>query len=155
MRPDAPAPGGGRDAQARHGRDAFRLFRPIPTRWHDNDAYGHVNNVVYYSYFDTAVNAFLVEAGLLDIAGDAVIAVVAETGCRYFESAAFPEPLEAGLAVAAIGRASICYRIGIFRALGELAAAQGHFVHVYVERATGRSVAVPERVRAVLDTLRA
>jgi acyl-CoA thioester hydrolase len=138
---------------ARLGRDAFRLFRPIPTRWVDNDVYGHVNNVVYYSYFDTAVNGFLVEAGLLDIAASPVVGIVVETGCTFFESAAFPEALEAGLAVEALGRSSVRYRIGVFRAGGALAAAQGRFTHVYVERTTQCPVAIPPAIREALSRL--
>jgi acyl-CoA thioester hydrolase len=138
---------------ARLGRNAFRLFRPIPTRWMDNDVYGHVNNAVYYSYFDTAVNGFLLEAGLLDIRASPVVGLVVETGCTYFESAAFPEALEAGLAVERLGRSSVRYRIGIFRPHGDLAAAQGHFTHVYVERDTQRPTAIPPATREALERL--
>ena len=134
-------------------RAAFRVFRPIATRWMDNDAYGHVNNVHYYAYFDSAVNGWLIERGLLDIATSPVVGVVAETGCTYFESVAFPDPLEAGLAVARLGRSSVRYRVAIFRAGAEAAVAQGHFVHVYVERTTQRPVDVPETVRAALNEL--
>ena len=134
-------------------RAAFRVFRPIATRWMDNDAYGHVNNVHYYAYFDSAVNGWLIERGLLDIAASPVVGLVAETGCTYFESVAFPDPLEAGLAVARLGRSSVRYRVAIFRAGAEAAVAQGHFVHVYVERATQRPVDVPEAVRAALGEL--
>ncbi len=138
---------------ARLTRGDFRLFRPLPTRWMDNDAYGHVNNVVYYSLFDTAVNAFLVERGLLDIAASPAIGLVVETGCTYFQSIAFPETVEAGLAVAALGRSSVRYRLAIFKAGGDEAAAQGHFVHVYVDRATQAPVPVPDPVRAALEPL--
>ena len=134
-------------------RAAFALFRPMPTRWMDNDVYGHVNNVVYYSYFDTAVNAFLVENGLLDISGSDVVGLVAETGCSYFESVAFPDALETGLAVTRLGRSSVTYRIGVFREGAPQAAAQGHFVHVYVTRETGRPAAIPDPVRNTLATL--
>jgi acyl-CoA thioester hydrolase len=134
-------------------RAAFRVFRPIATRWMDNDAYGHVNNVHYYAYFDSAVNGWLIERGLLDIAASPVVGLVAETGCTYFESVAFPDPLEAGLAVARLGRSSVRYRVAIFRAGAEAAVAQGHFVHVYVERATQWPVDVPEAVRAALSEL--
>jgi acyl-CoA thioester hydrolase len=134
-------------------RAAFRVFRPIATRWMDNDAYGHVNNVHYYAYFDSAVNGWLIERGLLDIAASPVVGLVAETGCTYFESVAFPDPLEAGLAVARLGRSSVRYRVAIFRAGAEAAVAQGHFVHVYVERATQRPVDVPEALRAALSEL--
>lgn len=138
---------------ARLPRSAFRLFRPIVTRWMDNDAYGHVNNVHYYSYFDTAVNGWLIDEGLLDFANAPVIGLVVETGCTYFESVAFPERLEAGISVAHLGRSSVRYVIGIFKEGAELAAAQGHFVHVYVERASQRSVDIPARTREALVTL--
>ena len=141
------------DRPVRLSRAAFRLFRPVATRWMDNDAYGHVNNVHYYSYFDSAVNAWLVEEGLLDIDASPVIGLVVESGCTYFESVAFPEKLEAGIAVAHLGRSSVRYRIGIFKEGAELAAAQGHFVHVYVERTTQRPVDIPSRTREALKTL--
>jgi acyl-CoA thioester hydrolase len=141
------------DRVLRLSRPAFRLFRPIATRWMDNDVYGHVNNVVYYSYFDTAVNGWLIESGLLDFGESPVIGLVVETGCTYFESVAFPEPLEAGIAVAHLGRSSVRYQLGIFRQGGGQAAAQGHFVHVYVDRATQRPVAIPEHIRAALSAL--
>jgi acyl-CoA thioester hydrolase len=136
-------------------RAAFRLFRPAPTRWADNDAYGHLNNVVYYGLFDTTVNAHLIENDLLNVAASPVVGLVVETGCTYFESAAYPEALETGLAVAHLGRSSVRYRLGVFRPGGEMALAQGHFVHVYVERATQTPVPIPERVRAALEALRA
>ena len=141
------------DRPTRPDRSAFRLFRPIATRWMDNDAYGHVNNVHYYSYFDSAVNGWLVEQGLLAITESPVIGLVVESGCTYFESVAFPDSLEAGIAVAHLGRSSVRYRIGIFRVGAEQAAAQGHFVHVYVDRATRRPVEIPAAVRAALSAL--
>jgi acyl-CoA thioester hydrolase len=134
-------------------RSAFRHFRPIATRWMDNDAYGHVNNVHYYSYFDTAVAGWLIERGGLRIDESPVIGLVVETGCTYFESVAFPDALEAGIVVAHLGRSSVRYRIGIFRAGAEQAAAQGHFVHVYVDRATQRPVELPGELRAALSEL--
>ena len=134
-------------------RDAFAEFRPITTRWLDNDAYGHVNNVVYYAWFDTVVNARLVEAGVLDPAQGATVGVVAETACRFHDSVSFPEAVEAGLAVERIGTSSVTYRIGIFRAGAEQASADGRFVHVYVDRASRRPVAIPDDVRAVLAPL--
>ena len=134
-------------------RAAFRLYRPVATRWMDNDAYGHVNNVHYYSYFDTAVNGWLLEQGLLDFRNSPVIGLVVETGCTYFESVAFPDALEAGISVAHLGRSSVRYEIGIFRQSAEQAAAQGHFVHVYVDRATQRPVEMPAEVRAALGAL--
>ena len=141
------------DRPPRPDRSAFRLFRPIATRWMDNDAYGHVNNVHYYSYFDSAVNGWLVEQGLLTIAGSPVIGLVVESGCTYFESAAFPEALEAGIAVTHLGRSSVRYRIGIFKQGAEQAAAQGHFVHVYVDRAMQKPVEIPPETRAMLSEL--
>ena len=134
-------------------RDAFAEFRPITTRWLDNDAYGHVNNVVYYAWFDTVVNARLVDAGVLDPAQGATVGVVAETSCRFHDSVSFPEAVEAGLAVERIGTSSVTYRIGIFRAGAEQASADGRFVHVYVDRASRRPVAIPDDVRAVLAPL--
>jgi acyl-CoA thioester hydrolase len=139
--------------QERLGRDVFGVFRTIPTRWADNDVYGHVNNVVYYSWFDTAVNAWLVEQGFLDIAGSAAIGLVVETSCSYFESVAFPESVEVGIGVERLGNSSVTYRIGIFRAGGERAAAQGRFTHVYVDRATQRPVPIPVDLRAALEGL--
>ncbi|GEO12727.1 acyl-CoA thioesterase [Microvirga aerophila] len=138
---------------ARLTRAAFRHIRPIATRWMDNDAYGHVNNVHYYSYFDTAVAGWLIERGGLKIDESPVIGLVVETGCTYFESVAFPDALEAGIVVAHLGRSSVRYRIGIFRAEAEQAAAQGHFVHVYVDRATQRPVEIPGELRAALSEL--
>ncbi|MFL5026721.1 MAG: acyl-CoA thioesterase [Microvirga sp.] len=141
------------DRPARPARSAFRLFRPIATRWMDNDAYGHVNNVHYYSYFDSAVNGWLVEKGLLAIADSPVVGLVVESGCTYFESVAFLEVLEAGIAVAHLGRSSVRYRIGIFKAGADHASAHGHFVHVYVDRATQRPVEIPPATRAMLNEL--
>jgi acyl-CoA thioester hydrolase len=137
----------------RPDRSAFRLFRPIATRWMDNDAYGHVNNVHYYSYFDSAVNGWLIEKGLLAIAESPVIGLVVESACTYFDSVAFPDALEAGIAVAHLGRSSVRYRIGIFKSDAEQASAQGHFVHVYVDRGTQRPVEIPPETRAMLSEL--
>ena len=136
-------------------RADYRQFRAIPTRWLDNDAYGHVNNVVYYGWFDTAVNALLVEWGLLDIQHGAPIGLVVETGCRYHRSIAFPEIVEAGVRIARLGNSSVRWEVGIFTAGHETAAAQGFFVHVYVDRATRRPTPLPEMWRtrlAALDT---
>jgi len=137
----------------RLSRAAFKLFRPIATRWMDNDVYGHVNNVHYYSYFDSAVNSWLVEEGLLDIVESPVIGLVVESGCTYFESVAFPERLEAGIAVAHLGRSSVRYVIGIFKEGAELAAAQGHFVHVHVERSSRRPMAMSSDFRRKAEGL--
>ena len=133
-------------------RSAYRVFRTIGTRWMDNDVYGHVNNVVYYSWFDTAVNAWLIEAGALDIHAGEVIGLVVETQCNYFAPLAFPQDVHAGLRVAHMGRSSVRYEVGLFAADGELCAAAGHFIHVYVDRATRRPVPLPEPLKQTLET---
>ena len=133
-------------------RSAYRVFRTIGTRWMDNDVYGHVNNVVYYSWFDTAVNAWLIEQGALDIHAGEVIGLVIETQCNYFAPLAFPQDVHAGLRVAHIGRSSVRYEVGLFAADGELCAAAGHFIHVYVDRATRRPVPLPEPLKQTLET---
>ena len=133
------------------GRDAYRVWREITTRWADNDAYGHVNNTVYYQWFDTAVNAWLVEAGLLDIGGGDPIGLVVETGCRYAAPLSYPEPVEVGLAVERVGTSSVRYRIGVFAKGAADAAAEGHFVHVYVGRESRRPVALPEAWRDAFE----
>jgi acyl-CoA thioester hydrolase len=138
----------------RASRSEYRRFRALTTRWSDNDAYGHLNNVVYYSLFDTAVNAMLIEAGLLDIERSKTVGLVVETGCRYFEALAFPDAVEAGIRVAHLGRSSVRYEIGIFKEGADLAAAQGHFVHVYVDRENRRPVELPAEVRQFLSSLR-
>ncbi len=119
----------------------------------DNDAYGHVNNVVYYSWFDTIVNQFLIANGVLDIEHSPVIGLVIETQCNYFASVAFPERVTAGLRVTKLGNSSVRYEVGIFREDEENAAAQGHFVHVYVDRESRKPSAVPEKMRALLQTI--
>ena len=124
-------------------RAAYRHFSSITTRWMDNDAYGHVNNVVYYSWFDTVVNRYLIEAGVLDVERSPVIGLVVETHCNYFASLAFPQTVEAGLRVAHLGSSSVRYEIGLFAAGAPLAAACGHFVHVYVDRTTRRPARLP------------
>lgn len=134
-------------------RAEFRHFLAMPTRWMDNDLYGHVNNVVFYSYFDTAVNQYLIEAGVLNPMASEVIGLVVETSCSYFESVSFPEPLEAGLRVARIGGSSVRYEIGIFRLGAPHAAAQGHFIHVYVDRIKRRPVALPAAFKAALEAI--
>lgn len=134
-------------------RDAYRHWSTITTRWMDNDAYGHINNVQYYSFFDTVVNRMLIEAGALDIDAGAVIGLVVETHCNYFAPLAFPQSVEAGVRVAHIGSSSVRYEIGLFAADEPLAAACGHFVHVYVDRATRRPVALPAALLAVLTPL--
>lgn len=134
-------------------RTDFRRFRDVPTRWMDNDVYGHVNNVVYYSYFDTAVNAYLVEAGALDIEASQVIGLVVETQCRYFAPLSFPQTVEAGIRVASVGRSSVRYEIGLFAQDADASVAHGHFVHVYVDRATRRPVPLPEALRVAVEAL--
>jgi acyl-CoA thioester hydrolase len=134
-------------------RSAYRHFRPISTRWADNDIYGHVNNIVYYSWFDTAVNAYLIEAGALDIHAGAVIGLVVQTGCRYARPLAFPQAVEAGVHVARLGTSSVRYEIGLFADGNPEAAAEGFFIHVYVNRATRRPTALPPELRAALAAL--
>lgn len=135
------------------GRDAYRAWREIGTRWADNDAYAHVNNTVYYEWFDTAVNAWLIEAGLLDVAGGDPIGLVVETGCRFASPLSFPEPVEIGLAVERVGTSSVRYRLGAFAKRSAQAAAEGHFVHVYVSRQTRRPAPLPEEWREKLAEL--
>ena len=133
-------------------RSAFKSFRNISTRWMDNDAYGHVNNVVYYQWFDTVVNAHLIENGALDIHHGNTIGLVVETGCNYFASLAFPETVELGIRVAHLGRSSVRYEIGVFGANG-LMAAKGHFVHVYVNAKTRRPTALHDNLVLILEAL--
>ena len=134
-------------------RSAYRRFITLPTRWMDNDVYGHVNNVVYYSFFDTAVNRTLIDAGVLDIHHGAVIGLVVETGCSYFAPLAFPQTVEAGVRVAHLGRSSVRYEVGLFAEGEPLSAACGHFVHVYVDREHRRPVPLPPPLLSVLQSL--
>ena len=134
-------------------RSAYRAFRTIATRWMDNDAYGHVNNVVYYSWFDTAVNAWLIEQGALDIHAGGVIGLVIETQCNYFAPVQFPQTIEAGLRVARIGSSSVRYEVGIFVQGEPMTAAKGHFIHVYVDKASRRPTALPSNLKTVLEAL--
>ena len=135
------------------GREAYRVWREVSTRWSDNDAYGHANNVVYYEWFDTAVNAWLIEQGLLDpIAGDP-IGLVVETGCRYASSLGFPAPVEVGMAVDYVGKSSVRYNLGIFLKNVSEAAAEGHFIHVYVDRASRRPEPLPASWRHKLEAI--
>lgn len=136
-----------------HPRSGYRAFRSIPTRWADNDMYGHVNNVVYYAWFDTAVNSLLIERGALDIHQGTTIGFVVETQCNYFAPLAFPQTVEAGIRVAHAGSSSVRYEIALFAEGAETAAAQGHFVHVYVDRETQRPVKLPPALQAVVDEL--
>ncbi len=139
--------------EAPASRDAFKVWRRLTTRWADNDAYGHVNNTVYYEWFDSAVNAWMVEQGMLDIPTGDPIALVVETRCSYFAPLAFPQDVEVGLALAELGRSSIRYRIGIFAERAPTAAAQGEFVHVVVDRTSRKSVSIPEAWRSKLAAI--
>jgi acyl-CoA thioester hydrolase len=134
-------------------RTAYRHFQRIPTRWMDNDVYGHVNNVVYYSYFDTVVNQYLIEQGVLEIESSPVIGLVVETQCRYFAPITFPDLVTAGLRVAKLGNSSVRYEIGLFRNDEEAASAQGHFIHVYVDRAARRPAQLPPAMRTALERI--
>lgn len=136
-------------------RSAYRAFRTITTRWLDNDIYGHMNNVVHYSLFDTAVNGWLIEKGALDIHAGDQIGLVVETGCRYFSEMAFPDAVTAGLRVAHLGSSSVRYEVGLFRNDEEMAAAEGFFIHVYVDRATRRPKPLHGPLRAALESIRA
>jgi acyl-CoA thioester hydrolase len=136
-------------------RAAYAAFRPITTRWMDNDVYGHVNNVVYYAYFDTVINQYLIEQGGLDIAGGDTIGLCVESHCAYLKPVAFPETIEAGLRVAHLGRSSVRYEIGIFGQGQAEPSAHGWFVHVFVDRATRRPAPLPEPIRACLARLTA
>lgn len=136
------------------GRRAdYPHFQAIPTRWIDNDVYGHVNNVVYYQYFDTVVNQYLIEQGALDIERSPVIGLVVETQCNYFASITFPDVVHAGLRVARLGSTSVRYEIGLFRNDDQDAAAQGHFIHVYVDREERRPTSLPDVLRTALSRL--
>ncbi|NEX61140.1 acyl-CoA thioesterase [Noviherbaspirillum galbum] len=134
-------------------RSDYKHFHPITTRWMDNDAYGHVNNVVYYSWFDTAVNQFLIVNGALEIERSPVIGLVIETQCNYFAPVAFPDQVSAGIRVSKLGKSSVRYEVGIFRGDEQSAAAQGHFVHVYVDRETRRPAAIPDAMRQLLQRI--
>jgi acyl-CoA thioester hydrolase len=142
---------------AKQGREAppdrsvFAAFVPVTTRWKDNDPYGHLNNVVYYELFDAAVNQLLIARGLLDPATSEVIGLVVESGCRFFSSLAFPDALEVGVAVEKLGRSSVNYRLAVFKAGESRAAADGRYTHVYVERASGRPVVIPEPHRRAME----
>ena len=134
-------------------RSDYRHFLTIQTRWMDNDIYGHVNNVTYYSYFDTVINRYLIDAGGLEIRTAPVIGVTAESQCRFRGSFAYPEPVDAGLRVAHLGRSSSRYEVGLFAAGADEACAEGYFVHVFVDRGTGRPVPIPAGIRAALERI--
>lgn len=135
--------------------DAYPYVTPITTRWMDNDIYGHINNVAYYSFFDTAANRFLIERGGLDIAGGAVIGLVVESKCAYHAALAYPEPLRAGVRVDKLGNRAVTYGIAIFSEREPRAAAHGHFVHVFVDRHSRTPTPIPGPLRAALETIRA
>lgn len=134
-------------------RSSYKHFLPLQTRWADNDVYGHVNNVAYYGYFDTIVNEYLISAGALDIHEGQVIGLVVETGCKYFAPLEFPEKLEGALRVAKIGNSSVRYELAIFKEGEDTPAAEGHFVHVYVDRETRKPVTLPDAFRAALEKI--
>ena len=136
-------------------RSAYKAFRTVSTRWSDNDIYGHVNNVVYYSWFDTAINGLLIESGALDIHAGRVIGLVVETQCNYFAPLAFPEPVVVGIRVAHTGSSSVRYELALFKDdPAQSCAASGHFVHVYVDRATRSPAALPSPLLRILETLK-
>ena len=136
-------------------RSDFQYFHTIQTRWMDNDAYGHVNNVIYYSWFDTVVNQFLIVNGELNVVTSPTIGLVIETQCNYFSSVSFPDVITAGVCVSKLGNSSVRYEVGIFRNDENQAAAQGHFIHVYVDRETRKPVGIPESTRNLLKTIQA
>jgi acyl-CoA thioester hydrolase len=136
-----------------HRRSGYKRFLAIPTRWMDNDVYGHVNNVTYYSYFDTVVNEHLVQAAGLDIEAAPAIGIVVETSCRFHKSLSFPEVVDAGLRVVKLGNSSVAYEIGLFRHGDEEPAATGRFVHVWVDRSSRRPTPVPPAIRSALSAL--
>ena len=138
---------------APHKLSDYRHSLVIPTRWADNDAYGHVNNSVYYFYFDTVVNKWLIDKGLLEIGTSEVVGLVVETGCAYFAPISFPDDVVTGLRVTKIGTSSVRYEIGLFHNDDTQAAAQGHFVHVYVDEKTRRPVKIPDTMRATLEEI--
>ena len=134
-------------------KSAYKHVVDVPTRWMDNDIYGHVNNVNYYSYFDTAVNGFLIKGGALDIHDGPVIGLVVETNCKYFGPLAFPDTVKAGIGVSKIGNSSVRYEIGLFKENENEPVAQGYFVHVYVDRATRRPTSLPDELNSLLETI--
>jgi acyl-CoA thioester hydrolase len=134
-------------------RTDYRHFQPITTRWHDNDIYGHVNNVTYYSFFDSTVNSYLIERGGLDIHEGSVVGFVVSSACDYFASIAYPDLIEVGLRVGKLGNSSVQYELAIFRAGEEEACAAGRFVHVFVDRQSNQPVAIPAEMRQALEHL--
>lgn len=151
-RPETDARSAGHPAET---RARYVHFMPLQTRWADNDIYGHVNNVTYYAYFDTVINCYLIERGGLDISGGDVVGFAVETKCRFLKPLAYPDALEAGLRIGHLGRSSVRYEVGIFRKGEREPAAAGHFVHVFVDRKTGRPVPLPARIRRALERIEA
>ncbi len=144
-----------RNRQPPPSRAAFARFVAMATRWSDNDAYGHLNNIIYYALFDSAVNAILIEAGLLDPASSPIVGLVVESSCRFYASRTYPEPVEVGVAVERLGRSSVRYRLAVFKEGAMEAAAAGGYTHVYVERATNRPVPIPKAHRRLMEALKA
>ena len=140
-------------SQTQHLRDDYKRFQAITTRWHDNDIYGHVNNVTYYSYFDSAVNSYLIEVGGLDIHGGDVVGFVVSSSCDYFASIAFPERIELGLRVGKLGNSSVQYELAVFKEGEEQACAAGRFIHVFVDRESNRPVPIPAELREALEAI--
>ncbi|CAE6885379.1 putative 4-hydroxybenzoyl-CoA thioesterase [Pseudomonas marincola] len=140
-------------SQTQHLRDDYKRFQAITTRWHDNDIYGHVNNVTYYSYFDSAVNSYLIEEGGLDIHGGDVVGFVVSSSCDYFASIAFPERIELGMRVGKLGNSSVQYELAVFKEGEEQACAAGRFIHVFVDRESNRPVPIPAELRAALEAI--
>jgi len=134
-------------------RTDYRHFQPITTRWHDNDIYGHVNNVTYYSFFDSAVNTYLIERGGLDIHEGALVGFVVSSSCDYFASIAYPDLIEVGMRVAKLGNSSVQYELAVFKAGESEACAAGRFVHVFVDRESNQPVSIPEGLRVALQVL--
>lgn len=134
-------------------RSDYKVYYPISTRWSDNDTYGHINNVVYYSYFDSVANRYLIEEGGLDITEGKIVGYVVQSGCDYHAPASYPDSIEGGLRVDRLGNSSVQYGIAIFRQGEDQALAHGHFVHVFVDRAANKSVPIPEGLRAALEKL--
>jgi acyl-CoA thioester hydrolase len=134
-------------------RADYKVFYPINTRWSDNDIYGHVNNVVYYSYFDTAANRYLIEEGGLDINDGKIVGFVVNSGCEYHAPISYPELIEAGVRVDRLGNSSVQYGIAIFKAGEDEAVAHGHFVHVFVDRAANKSISIPAPLKEALQRI--
>jgi acyl-CoA thioester hydrolase len=142
------------DARPEPGRrNQYAKFMPVQTRWMDNDVYGHINNVVYYSYFDTVVNLYLIDPGGLDFHNAPIVGIMAETMCRFHRSFAYPEAIDAGLRVGRLGRSSVRYEVGLFGEGEDLARVEGHLVHVFVERTTNAPVSIPAGIRSALEQL--